>query len=76
MDVTERNKAHIALAASEARLRDLFDSAPVGYYEVDTAGRIALVNRTALDMLSYRESEMLDVQPGSSWSKTRSPRPR
>ena len=61
MDVTERNTAHVALAGSEARLRDLFDSAPVGYYEVDTAGRIALVNRTALDMLGYRESEMLDV---------------
>ena len=58
MDVTEQRRAHIALGASEARLRDLFDHAPVGYYEVDTDGRIAQVNRTALDMLGYTESEM------------------
>ncbi len=58
MDVTEQRRAHIALGASEARLRDLFDHAPVGYYELDTGGRIAQVNRTALDMLGYTESEM------------------
>jgi PAS domain S-box-containing protein len=58
MDVTEQRRAHIALGASEARLRDLFDHAPVGYYEVDTDGRITEVNRTALDMLGYTESEM------------------
>ena len=63
LDITEQRKAHEALATSEARMRDLFDSAPVGYYEVDTEGRIIQVNRTALDMLGYAASEMLG-RPG------------
>lgn len=62
MDVTEQQMAHQALRGSEARLRDLFHSAPVGYYEVDTGARITQVNRTALEMLGYTEAEMLGQQ--------------
>jgi len=48
-----------ALRASEARFRELYDEAPVGYQEVDVAGRIIRVNRTELEMLGYTSDEML-----------------
>jgi PAS domain S-box-containing protein len=48
-----------ALQASEARFRDLFDFAPVGYHELDLEGCITRVNRTELTMLGYAEDEML-----------------
>ena len=58
-DITERKRAEEALRENEARLRDLFDEAPVGYHELDFAGRIVRVNRTELALLGYTEEEML-----------------
>ena len=48
-----------ALRESEARFRELFDDAPVGYHELDGEGCITRVNRTALAMLGYTSEEML-----------------
>ena len=48
-----------ALQESEARFRELFDFAPVGYHELDGDGRVTRVNRTELAMLGYAEDEML-----------------
>ncbi len=62
-DITERNQSEEALRESEARFRDLFDQAPVGYHEIDTDGRIRRVNRTAQRMLGYTAEEMLDRHP-------------
>ena len=62
-DITERNQSEEALRESEARFRDLFDHAPVGYHEIDTDGRIRRVNRTAQRMLGYTAEEMLDRHP-------------
>ena len=49
-----------SLRESEARFRNLFDHAPVGYYECDAEGRITRVNRTALTLLGYTYEEVLD----------------
>ena len=58
-DITERVWAEEALRKSEARFRELFDEAPVGYHELDTEGRITRVNRTELHMLGYTAEEMV-----------------
>jgi len=55
----ERKRAEEALRKSEERFRDLYDSAPVGYHEYDTEGRITNVNRTDLEMLGYSQEEMI-----------------
>ena len=58
-DITERNQADEALKTSEARFKEMFDDAPVGYHEIDAEGRLVRVNRTELEMLGYRAEEML-----------------
>ena len=55
----ERKRAEEALRKSEERFRDLYDSAPVGYHEYDTEGRITNVNRTDLEILGYSQEEMI-----------------
>jgi PAS domain S-box-containing protein len=49
----------LALRASEAQYRSLFDGAPVGYHELDTDGRIMNINRTELQMLGFGYDEMV-----------------
>ncbi len=58
-DITERKETEEALRETEARLRELFDEAPVGYHELDSAGRIVRVNRTELSMLGYTADEVV-----------------
>jgi PAS domain S-box-containing protein len=60
-DVTERKQADEALHVSEKRFKELFDEAPVGYFEYDAQGRIASVNRTELEMLGYTLEEMIGL---------------
>jgi PAS domain S-box-containing protein len=48
-----------SLRKSEARFQDLFQEAPVGYFEYDTMGRITRVNQTELEMLGYPMEEMI-----------------
>jgi PAS domain S-box-containing protein len=52
-------QAEAALLESRQHLRELFDEAPVGYHELDEAGRIIQVNATELKMLGYSAAEML-----------------
>ncbi len=47
------------LRGSEAKFQELFETAPVGYHELDDQGRFVRVNRTELAMLGYTASEML-----------------
>ena len=54
-----RRKAEEATRQSEARFRDLFDAAPVGYHEMDLDGRVTRINRTELAMLGFAANEML-----------------
>ena len=51
--------AEEATRQSEARFRDLFDAAPVGYHELSLEGRVMRVNRTELSMLGFAVNEML-----------------
>lgn len=46
------------LKQSEEQYRCLFDSAPVGYHEIDLQGNLVRVNQTELKMLGYKADEM------------------
>ena len=59
LDITERKRADDELRRVEQKYRELFDSAPVGYHELDADGHIVRVNRTEQAMLGYRSDEML-----------------
>jgi PAS domain S-box-containing protein len=56
---TQLRKAEEEVRAREVKFKDLYDSAPVGYHEYDTEGRITNVNRTNLEMLGYSREEMI-----------------
>ena len=58
-DITGRKRAEKALAKSETKFQELFNDAPVGYFECDNRGRITSVNRTELEMLGYTLDEMM-----------------
>ena len=58
-ELKQRQRVEQALGASEARFRELYDEAPVGYHEVDVSGRLIRVNRTELGMLGYAAEELL-----------------
>ncbi|HQT91782.1 MAG TPA: PAS domain S-box protein, partial [Candidatus Kryptobacter bacterium] len=55
----QRIKAQDELRESEERYRDLFDSAPVGYHEIDAGGIITRVNRMELKLFGYERDEMV-----------------
>jgi PAS domain S-box-containing protein len=58
-DITERKRTEESLKKSEEKFRELFDSAPIGYHEIDNSGYIVDVNRTELEMLGYQREEMV-----------------
>jgi two-component system, cell cycle sensor histidine kinase and response regulator CckA len=58
-NITDRKQAETSLQESKERYRELFDGAPVGYFEFDIEGRITSVNRTELEMLGYTAEEMI-----------------
>ena len=58
-DITERKRTEESLKKSEEKFRELFDSAPIGYHEIDNNGCIVDVNRTELEMLGYLREEMV-----------------
>jgi two-component system, cell cycle sensor histidine kinase and response regulator CckA len=62
-DITERKKAEETLKKSEERFKELYDDAPIGYFEYNTDGRITSVNRTELEMLGYSLEEMIGRPP-------------
>jgi PAS domain S-box-containing protein len=57
-DITERKRIEEALKINEEKLKELFESAPVGYHEIDEHGNIKAVNQTELKMLGYSYEEM------------------
>lgn len=57
-DVTEERKARLALEASEARFRRVFDSKMTGFFFWDEDGTITDANDLFLDMVGYTRSEL------------------
>jgi diguanylate cyclase (GGDEF)-like protein/PAS domain S-box-containing protein len=52
-DVTERHEALIALQASEARFRSIFESTNTGIASTDSSGRVTSFNESFRAMLGY-----------------------
>jgi PAS domain S-box-containing protein len=55
----ERKELEQTLKNSEAKFKDLFDNAPVGYHELDRKGRYVSVNQTELSMLGYEADDLI-----------------
>jgi len=55
----ERMQAEEQLRKSEEQFRNLYDEAPVGYFEYDLQGNITRVNNTYLRILGYTAEDML-----------------
>src|SRR5262249_11389774 len=58
----ERLRAEQRLREGEARYRDLFEKAPIGYLTVGTDLRILNVNRRVTEMLGYPVEELVGAQ--------------
>lgn len=58
-DITKRKHAEQQLQKSEEQFRNLYDEAPVGYFEYDLQGNITRVNHTHLKMLGYTAEEII-----------------
>jgi len=60
-DVTAQRSAEEVVRESEARLRDLFNFAPIGMAEVSPAGDFLDVNPALCELLGYKADELLDL---------------
>ena len=58
-DITERKRTENELKKNENKLKELFDSAPVGYHELDEKGNVINVNQKELNMLGFSLEEMI-----------------
>ena len=58
-DITERKALEARLAEAHARLQDLYDHAPVGYYSLDASGRFVEINATALRWFGCTKEELI-----------------
>ncbi len=60
-DISERKQAEDALRKSEARLRNFFSHAPVGFFQSTPAGKYRRVNARFAEMLGYAPDELTDI---------------
>ena len=58
-EMVRRKRVEEELRESESQFRQLYDDAPVGYYELNSEGRIMRVNHTGLIMLGYPPQEIV-----------------
>ncbi|MDD1661477.1 MAG: PAS domain S-box protein, partial [Methanomicrobiales archaeon] len=63
LDISERQKAEVALRESEKRYRTLFDSASDAIFIQDLSGHFLEVNRAACDQLGYTRDDFLRMNP-------------
>jgi len=61
VDQTERKQAEVKLFDSRERFAKIVSQAATGVVEVDTQGRITLVNQKYCDMLGYSEAELIGM---------------
>jgi diguanylate cyclase (GGDEF)-like protein/PAS domain S-box-containing protein len=58
-DITERRRAQEALRASEARYRQIVETAVEGVWVIDSNNKTTFVNQRMADMLGYAPAEMV-----------------
>ncbi|HMK16470.1 MAG TPA: PAS domain S-box protein, partial [Methanomicrobiales archaeon] len=63
LDISERQRAEVALRESEKRYRTLFDSASDAIFIQDLSGHFLEVNRAACEQLGYTREEFLKMDP-------------
>jgi PAS domain S-box-containing protein len=63
LDISERQRAEVALRESEKRYRTLFDSASDAIFIQDLAGHFLEVNRAACEQLGFTRDEFLRMNP-------------
>lgn len=65
-EIDERKQAEQALRESEEKARQYLDIAAVAFVALDNEGNITLINQRGLEILGYRQEELL----GKNWFKT------
>ncbi|WP_035992017.1 PAS domain S-box protein [Leptolyngbya sp. KIOST-1] len=60
-DIEQRQRAEMALAASEDRFRAIFEQAAVGINRADASGRFIEANQYFCDLLGYTRDELLNL---------------
>ncbi len=63
MDITKRKLAEKALAESEAKYRQIVESATEGIWVLDANDRTVFVNQQMAEMLGYSEAELMGCYP-------------
>ena len=58
-DLTSRQQAELTLRDYVTEFEELYHRAPCGYHSLDANGEFLRINRTELQMLGYRESEIV-----------------
>src|SRR5262245_851408 len=71
-----RLRAEQQQSESEARYRDLYENAPVAYWEIGLGGRILSANRRVLELMGYSLSEVVGQHAHFFAAKTADGRPR
>ncbi|TVQ10998.1 MAG: EAL domain-containing protein [Leptolyngbya sp. DLM2.Bin27] len=62
VDTSDRKRAEMALQASEARFRAVFEQAAVGINQADVEGRYIQANQYFCDLLGYTQAELLTLR--------------
>ncbi|PTX18970.1 PAS domain S-box-containing protein [Pontibacter mucosus] len=62
LDITDKKKSELALAESEEKFRNIFESFQDVYYRTDLSGNLLLVSPSVTQLLGYNEQEALGMK--------------